>query len=333
MASEVDTNLPQDPIHGYKFVKYLGSGTYSHVFVVHSERYGQEFCAKVSGIDPSMLDDNGYVVYDAELLCLQSLDHPNIIRLYDFFVHADNLVLILERCTGGDLNDVINDRDGIWTQVKILCLMKNIISALLCCSQHDIAHRDIKPSNIMIDKYGRAKVGDFGLSQYVPKCQLTNVQCGSGNYVAPEVLNSEMHDPYAADIWSLGVTFYQLVFKRLPWNCEVEHSKRIIRDDMFPPGWNPFFVDMIKSMLDMDPKRRPRIEDLVGHPFFQVENSAREYRRKPDMSQLAQHTRSERVLLRKPVSLTTGSKVLSGRTKRTPKKLMELGRMLTFDTF
>ena len=333
MNDEAEVFLPQT-INGYQFLRYIGSGTYSHVFVVHSERYGRDFCAKVSGIAPEMLDENGNVAYEPELLCLQSFDHPNIIRLYDFFVYEDNLVLILEQCKGGDLNDVIRDVDGKWTNANLVTLMKNVVSALLYCSQHDVAHRDIKPSNIMIDEYGRAKVGDFGLSSYAPKSQLTNVQCGSRNYVAPEVLNSEMHDPYAADIWSLGVTFYQLAFKHLPWVEEVDHSMRRIEDRMFPPECDKNFVNMIKSMLDPVPERRPRIEDLITHPFFQTATTRREYRRKSDSPRLNK-CESGRLQLRKPVSLATGSTVLSVRThiNKTPKKLMELGRKLTFDTF
>lgn len=319
-------------VNNYEFIRFIGSGTYSAVFEVQSLRYRQQFCAKVTQIDPDMLDENGRVAYDAELLCLQSLDHPNILRLYDFFVWNDNLVLILEKCDGGTLINVIEDHANNWSMHQIRNLMINIISGLMCCTGHDIAHRDIKPSNIMIDRYQRAKVGDFGLSHYAPKSELTDVRCGSGNYAAPEIFGEDKYDPYAADIWSLGVTFFQVVFKALPWSEEIDHADRRIMDVVFPNGADTLFIDLIKSMLDMNPAMRPTLEAVSNHPFFKTQpKDEHVFRKKTEVPQASR---------RNMMSLATGSRMLAGSTRitrnnanRSPVRKGLGMRNLTFDTF
>lgn len=320
-------------VNDYEFIRFIGSGTYSAVFEVQSLRYRQQFCAKTTQIDPDMLDEHGRVAYDAELLCLQSLDHPNIMRLYDHFVWNDNLVLILEKCDGGTLVNIIEDQASNWTMHQIRNLMINVISGLMCCITRDIAHRDIKPSNIMIDRYHRAKVGDFGLSHYAPKSELTDVRCGSGNYAAPEIFGEDKYDPYAADIWSLGVTFFQVVFKKLPWSEDTEPEDRRISDVVFPDSADMLFVDLIRAMLDMNPMMRPTLEAVSNHPFFKTQMKDEQvFRKKTEPLQATK---------RNIISLATGSRMLSVSTKtnkpapsiRSPVRKGLGVRNLTFDTF
>lgn len=328
-------------VNGYEFTRYVGMGTYSIVFDVRSLKYKQEFCAKVTAIEPDMLDETGAVTYDAELLCLKSLDHPNILRLYDYFVwEKTNLVLILEKCSGGDLNEVINDPDGVWTLSKKRDLMRNILSGLLCCIDKDIAHRDIKPGNILIDKYMRAKVADFGLSHYAAKSELTDVKCGSGNYAAPEMFEDNLYDPYKADVWSLGVTFYELIFRKLPWDEDTEFSDRMITPDKFPPDADQSIVHLITIMLDRDPVQRPTVEQISEHSFFHTMwQQGPVLRRKCDSSRGSFMGAVPAAVQRNPISLATGCKVLRGSQRIGTKPSMLrpkesfMMRKYTFDTF
>ena len=95
-------------LNDYKFTHYVGKGTYSTVFEVFSNRWKKYFAAKVTKIDPEFFSDDGLSILDPELGALLSLDHPNIIKFYDYFIYEDYLILILDLCQKGTLEDLIN---------------------------------------------------------------------------------------------------------------------------------------------------------------------------------------------------------------------------------
>ena len=325
-------------VHGYIFEKCIGRGTYSLVYDVTSLKYKQQFCAKVTEIVPEMLDEKGYVVYDTELLCLQQFDHKNVVRLYDFFVVEGCLILILERCCCGTLADLIEDERPLSLQ-RMRNLFVDTLDGLIFCSEENIAHRDIKPSNILITSYGRAKIGDFGLSQYAQHSEMVDIKCGSMNYAAPEVVSKDWFDPYAADVWSLGVTFFHVAFRRLPFAEDTEMDDRIISRDMFGENADPALVDLIMSMLDREPKNRPKLKEVRQHQFFTKPLTIAVVRRKsaqvknngPACQLPMQQLKRE---IREPFSLKTGSKLLgSGSARATKRNSSFVLKQLTFDTY
>ena len=320
-------------VHGYIFEKCIGQGSYSIVYDVTSLKHDQQFCAKVTEIVPEMLDEKGYVVYDTELLCLQQFDHRNVVRLYDFFVVDGCLVLILERCCCGTLEDLI-DNEKFLTLHRIRELFKDTLDGLIFCSEQNIAHRDVKPSNILITRYGHAKIGDFGLSQYAPHSSLVDIKCGSMNYAAPEVVLNDSFDPYAADVWSLGVTFFQVAFGRLPFSEDTDMNSRIISRDMFDPDANELLVDLIMSMLDRNPDNRPRLTQVRAHEFFTANLGIPVMRRKSQQVRPPPGTLGL-ISHRQPVSLKTGSKLLANGSSRGGRRMTGniILKQFTFDTY
>lgn len=318
-------------VNGYIFEQCIGQGSYSLVYDVTSLKHDRRFCAKVTEILPEMLDDTGYVVYDTELLCLQQFDYKNVVRLYDFFVVDGCLILILERCSCGTLEDLLSS-DKFLTLHRIRELFKDTLDGLIFCSEQNIAHRDVKPSNIFITCHGHAKIGDFGLSQYAQHSELVDIKCGSMNYAAPEVVLSDSFDPYAADVWSLGVTFFQVAFGRLPFREDSDMDSRIISRDMFDPDANEQLVDLIMWMLDRNPTDRPKLTEVREHEFFKVNLCI------PAMRRKSQQARVPACGLglspgRQPVSLKTGSKLLangSARGRRLTGNIIL--KQFTFDT-
>ncbi|KAH0795704.1 CAMK family protein kinase [Histomonas meleagridis] len=192
--------------------------------------------------------------------------------MYKFFFDSSGctLSIILEYCAGGSLKDVVL-KEGPIKPPKLYWLCYQILDALSYCHEKNIAHRDIKPANILIDSYGRPKLADFGLSKIIEKGESTTSCTGSRPYMAPEIINRQNADPFLADIWSLGVTFYAIALGHLPWCCHsgIELDVAInIGMLPFPSNIDPAFRELIRSMVVVDPTKRMSLANLMNLPIF-----------------------------------------------------------------
>src|SRR5487761_1862356 len=158
--------------------------------------------------------------FTREARALARLNHPNIVGIYDFG-EADGLYyFIMEYVDGATLRDLISTRQLAPRQA--LALVPQICEALQFAHDEGIVHRDVKPENIIIDKRGRVKVADFGLAKLLglsaDKLALTRVEqvMGTPLYMAPEQLQGSHAVDHRADIYSLGVVFYEMLTGELP---------------------------------------------------------------------------------------------------------------------
>jgi serine/threonine protein kinase len=256
---------------GYHLADYVGSGHFASVYTVTNNRYESEvFCVKIINLQNSEIED-ALSVYRAEFNTLLSLTHPNIVSVYAHFCSPNFCFLVLEYCERGSLSELL-DRHGPLLGGNLLSISKQILKAVSYLHSCQFAHRDIKPANILIDKYGRPKLADFGFASH--NLHSDSKICGSRAYQAPELIKCLAGtDPVACDIWALGVTFYQMAFGRLPWGsrsasgmtadiCAAAYS--------FPPEASRAFTVVIKSMVTQDPNQRRLVNDVLGMPFFAV---------------------------------------------------------------
>ena len=223
-----------------------------------------------------------------EISLLLKLSHPNIISMYEYFTDPFFLYIVLEYCPGGNLGDYIK-KNGPLPKHLLYPIMSQIASALELCHKHNIAHRDIKPENIFIDCNGRPKLADFGLSSEVHRrnenengsvgCQDVMTAdklkdfCGSRPFMSPELINKRYPcDPFKADIWALGITYYALIVGDVPWKTE----NRMEMDVAISVGMVNFthkditfdMVKILKKMIDINPSKRVSIEWIVNQPIF-----------------------------------------------------------------
>lgn len=246
--------------HGYDFVKGIGQGGFGSVFLVRSHRYKTDFAAKVMKRRTLQASD------EAEIKTLMQLDHPHIVKLYDYFEEGENLYLILEYCPGGSLSDLMK-RHKFMPRGWIACNCYKIAGALKACHDMGIAHRDIKAENILIDQYGRPKIADFGLGVSCVAGESILSTAGSLAYSPPEFFRKRGHDPFKSDVWALGILFYFVSVGSLPW-------RSINRQDLIKEISTPSFVlderelglnmkNLLSRMLDSDPESRPTMADVV----------------------------------------------------------------------
>lgn len=250
--------------HGYEYMCPLGHGGFSSVHKIMSTKYNCEFVVKISRNETK---NEGMA---QEINALMKLNHPNIISMYEYFEDDENVFLVLEYCCGGSLDDMVKAGSRV-KPPRLYLICKQVLCALEYCHQKNIAHRDIKPANILLDVYGRPKLADFGLSSFYDNNQLIRSFAGSRPFMPPEIINGKKHDPFKADIWSLGITFFMIGAAKSPWpSNKMKVLKSTITNGMitYPPVFNHHYIQALKSMCQVKPKNRLSIQALLELQVF-----------------------------------------------------------------
>ena len=250
-------------INGYEILNLIGEGGFSQVYRVLSNKFFTEFAAKFVFLDSEEINI-AKSAFEAEISMLTTLDHPNIIRLYDHFLYKEFYVLILEYCPGGTLVDIV-EIYGPLEGDKLFSFTRQIVSAITYIHSRKIAHHDIKPQNILFDSYGRPKIVDFGISLFMSRKDISFDFRYSLPYAPPELLKEHLFSPYKADYWSLGITLYYASGGQLPFHFKNEETLRhsILNGSfIFSSKIDSNYLLFIKKLLNMDPLLRPSIEEI-----------------------------------------------------------------------
>jgi calcium-dependent protein kinase len=230
-----------------------------------------------------------------EINILRTLDHPNILKIFEFYSSKESYSLVTELCQGGELFQEIIDR-GPFNENYSAYVMLQILSAINYCHGMKIVHRDLKPENILIaerDSNGlpRIKIADFGTSKMFEKGAVQRKLVGSSYYIAPEVLKK--HYDEKCDIWSCGVIMYILLSGRPPFagdsDKEIMEKVRIGKYDLEEPPFDKLSSsgkDLIKKLMIMDPKKRISAQEALNHPWFKENRSKELFNRIKDESTL-----------------------------------------------
>jgi serine/threonine protein kinase len=247
-------------LNGYEFQECIGRGTYSTAYKVLSVQYQSLFCAKMTELDDRFFREDEEP-NDPELEALLALDHENVIRVYKYFKYDSMFFLILEYFPEGSLMDLL-ERQGRLSISNLWNFTLDLLKALVYCHDQNIAHRDIKPANIFLDSHQHVKIGDFGLASWVTKSQITG-PCGSPNYAAPEIYCEDGYDYFKADVWSLGVTIYQMATASFPWSEDVMAAGPERPEPVYPSDMHQDIAEILAEMLRVDPRRRPSMKEIL----------------------------------------------------------------------
>ncbi|KAL4463768.1 hypothetical protein ABPG72_022822 [Tetrahymena utriculariae] len=187
--------------------KILGSGTYGNVY--KAKKKDSKIIRAVKQIPKSKVKNAER--FKREIEIMRTLDHPNIIKLYETFEDDRNIYLVMEVCEGGELFDRIIEK-GRFTEIEARSIFSQIMQAINYCHSNGIAHRDLKPENFLfLTKHDDSpiKVIDFGLSKNFDNKQAMKTKAGTPYYISPEVLEGNYDE--SCDIWSSGVILYILL--------------------------------------------------------------------------------------------------------------------------
>ena len=250
---------------GYIFHEKIGKGGYSSVYRVTHKIFNIDFAAKVMMIEEEYM----WSTFQAEVEALKQLDHENIIRLYDTFREDKLFFMILEYCPNGSLMDEMIPNKGLPFD-RLVSVIFQIINALIYCHEKNFAHCDLKPQNVLIDKYGRPKLSDFGLTVFQVNEESREFK-GTLAYTPPELLTKTPHSKILADIWSLGVMISVLATGKSPWASKTRDgiTKEILHNIItIPAEVNPAIRNIIKQTVVSVPASRMPLAQILEMPIF-----------------------------------------------------------------
>lgn len=217
-----------------------------------------------------------------EISILSTINHPNIIRLFEAIQTDDRIYLILEYCDGGDLWGYIN-RHGKVSEAVARDLMRQLATGLKVLQEKHLIHRDLKPQNLLLSsKEGTPllKIGDFGFARSLEDQALADTLCGSPLYMAPEIIQNKKYDA-KADLWSVGAILFQLLTGKPPFsgNHPFQLFQNILESTelRFPKGaleeLHPDSLNLCRSLLRQNPVERLSFKEFFEHKFFQEPRS------------------------------------------------------------
>ena len=207
---------------------------------------------------------------DREIQTLFKIRHPHVVELHDSLDSFDDVCLITEYCSGGELTQFRRTQgDASKHSInEIMVLIRQVIDGIHHLHEMGYVHRDIKPQNILLNDAGVVKIADFGFACDLQLDDMASTMCGSPLYMAPEILLHKAYDN-TVDIWSLGVLMYELLCRHPPFsgiNCQdlLRHIKRDWKTLPFPDIPHPI-SDLLRQMLMPWPNKRITSFDLKQH--------------------------------------------------------------------
>ncbi|MCI4378989.1 hypothetical protein PGIGA_G00222530 [Pangasianodon gigas] len=254
----------------------LGSGTYATVYKAYRKTDNREAVA-VKVVSKKSLNKASMENLLTEIEILKTVRHPHIVQLKDFQWDSENIYLILEWCSGGDLSRFIRSRRILPERVARLFLQQ-IACALKFLHEKNISHLDLKPQNILLSG-NVLKLADFGFAQYMSPWDEQSSLRGSPLYMAPEIVCRRQYDA-RVDLWSVGVILYEALFGRAPFAsrsyAELEEKIRSDKPIELPAGARVSrdCRDLLLRLLERDPDSRISFDEFFLHPFVDLEHMA-----------------------------------------------------------
>ena len=288
IAAEMNVQVKQEtliiqekgnPSKKYKPTKILGSGSFGSVYEAKNTIFQNTVAMKVIKKDPNNEIDEQEIKNEIDIL--KKLSHPNIVKIYEFYISNSHYYIITEFCKEGELFSYIKNK---YSERQLAVLFYQVFSGLWYLHDNKILHRDIKLENIMISKKEKdnesgeelfwVKIIDFGTAKIFEKNKKEKDVVGSSYYIAPEVLKQNYNEK--CDTWSVGVILYMMLVGRAPFdgkddeeiiskiNSGEYNSKepRLLKH-------SPEVRDLVNKLLQKDLSRRYSAKEALGHPWFE----------------------------------------------------------------
>ncbi|MEM7605803.1 MAG: protein kinase [Myxococcota bacterium] len=245
----------------YRIVRPLGAGGSGRVMLGRDAFYDRLVAIKVLNVGGGDRGRDRYARFEREAEIAASLDHPNIVRVFDF--HADGPFLVMEYMEGGTLDARLDDLEP--ASVRAIAL--SILDGLEAVHRRGVVHRDLKPANVFFSAAGDVKLGDFGVAHLQDlESTLTGAMMGTLAYMAPEQITGSEKPTARTDLYAFGVMLYRMLSHALPFD-EEDLIEGHLRGRVVPPSERHRSlanVDaLIGALLSKGPEERPPDAEAV----------------------------------------------------------------------
>ncbi len=267
--------MSEEPHKRFIIMRTLGKGSFGKVKLALHTASGEKVAIKV--LEKAMIKkEDDLMRIRREIDILSKVRHPNIIQLYEVIETENYFFFIMEFAEEGELSEYIKSRKRL-SEEEACRFFQQLVQAVRYFHKLGCAHRDIKPSNILVDWRGSIKLIDFGLGNLYSSEEKLKTACGSPCYAAPEVrvaeqiIAGESYNPLLVDIWSSGITLFNMLCGELPFE---EESKSTLYEKILackfsvPKYLSPSAVDLLKKLLVRDPRKRLNVEGILNHEWM-----------------------------------------------------------------
>ncbi len=220
----------------YKIISELGKGGMSDVYEARDVIFRREVALKIIKFENAKRIDN-LIRFQNEARFSAAFNHPNIVKIYDYGEYNNLPYIVTEYVKGQTLRDVL-DYKRCFSLNESSSIMLQLCDALIEVHSKNIVHRDIKPQNIYYASDGGIKLGDFGISILLGSGINVNENkkiMGTAQYLAPELVYGEKAT-FQSDIYAMGITFFELLTGRVPFDGKNPHDVAIMQVEKEVPS-------------------------------------------------------------------------------------------------
>lgn len=255
----------------YEFVSLIGSGGFGKVRL-YKDKMVPDLKYAIKTMKKNYINLHNLESIVREVSILMQLDHPNIVKYFETFEDEKYIHIVMEFVPGESLFSVLWNNKRKISESDMNSIIKYLLKAVAFIHNNEIIHRDLKPENILFSipgKWSSLKLIDFGLS--IPSDTIENYRVGSPYYMSPEMIDGKYAK--SSDIWSIGIILYLMSTGYFPFygNSLEEVLSNIkmgkLKFDRLK-NVNKELIDLVKSMLNLDPEKRPTANEVLSHPWF-----------------------------------------------------------------
>lgn len=259
----------------YRRGEKIGHGNFGIVYKGVDLQTNRVVAIKTLDLD-AVNDEVESVQQEVELLShLSKAESSNVTKYYGTVLEGSKLWIVMDLCSGGSVRTLL--KAGPLEDKFLSIIFREITIAVVAIHREGIIHRDIKAANVLITMGGQVKLCDFGVAANSSLSSEAKRQTivGTPYWMAPEVIVEGRSYTNKADIWSMGITFYEITTGNPPYSeHEAMRALMLITNSRPPrlegPKYNPNLKDLIALCLDEDPDARPGAEEVLKHKFLKT---------------------------------------------------------------
>ncbi|HEY3353932.1 MAG TPA: protein kinase, partial [Polyangia bacterium] len=206
----------------------LGTGGMGAVYQAEHERLRQPVAVKM--LAPTLVGDAALMGrFEQEARVQAQLRHPNIVGVHDFIGEGESYAFVMDLVEGETVEQLLREQGGPLPLARCASILAPVCDAIAFAHEHGVIHRDLKPSNIMLAEIGGrevVKVADFGIAKALgtERRTATGALVGTLRYMSPEQCRGAKDIDGRTDVYSLGLTLYEMVTGRLPFECRADYE-------------------------------------------------------------------------------------------------------------